>query len=170
MKNELPIEKQVCTLEQAQAIAEIFKKAGIDAPGSSWTWVVPENRDAVPFIWMTDFFKREQELLRLPKEKVLYPSYSGCELGALLPGKLTVRDDNEVIHVLISIVLKHSVYTQGGAGIRYASAYWDMQIGKKCIFMQPGKCKSVTDAEAKANLAIHLLKGEIIKPEDFCYA
>lgn len=139
--NKLPLEKQVCTLEQSQKLAELL---GGDAPESLWVW------------WYHD---AENFGLAL-KEKAdreftgtTYPAYTGDELGVLLPKRI-FRDDK--IFFLES-EYKHKNYT-----------FFYRPI-PNTPYKPPAMRDGETEAQAKATLAIQGLGEGLIKKEDFNY-
>lgn len=77
--NFLPLEKQVCTLEQAKELAELL---GEHAPGSLCVWVRNLNSNEFEAHWKRTV---ENDWIDLDGEfdNKTYPAYTGDELGAL---------------------------------------------------------------------------------------
>jgi len=74
MKN-LPIEKQVCTLEQAKKLAELL---GDDAPGSLWSWQCITDPVLKTKTWVLVLSKTLHGLL-----VDALPAYTGDELWVM---------------------------------------------------------------------------------------
>lgn len=77
--NNYPIEKQVCSLEQAKELAELLEG---DAPGSYFLWVEDDwRKNVVPVIisGRTSTYQR------------FYPAYTGDELACCLYKHLSGR-------------------------------------------------------------------------------
>jgi len=85
--DSLPIEKQVCTLDQAKKLADLL---GDDAPGSLWVWWFDEVQQE--FILM--LYDDESECPLSLEFEQFYPAYTGDELSVLLVnirGKLVYK-------------------------------------------------------------------------------
>ena len=77
----LPIEQQVCTLEQAKELAELL---GEDhAPKSLWVWVKPRNGRNYRLMLSDDFDNNYSDFY----EDEYYRAYTGDELAAFLKGR-----------------------------------------------------------------------------------
>jgi len=76
MKN-LPIEKQVCSLEQAKKLAELL---GDDAQESLWSWQCITDPVLKTKTWVLVLSKTLRGFM-----VVALPAYTGDELGVLLP-------------------------------------------------------------------------------------
>lgn len=87
MKNNLPIENQVCSLEQAKELAELL---GEDAPKSVWVYV-KEGKDG---------WNAQPRQLRpiLPKGWRQIAAYTGDELGSLLPDYIEAKEEKWIRH------------------------------------------------------------------------
>lgn len=141
--DNLPIEKQVCSLEQAKELAELL---GYDAPGSLWVSVEYEYRGEIKRqLILTSSLS---EFGRLPENKVVgvLSVYTGDELGVLLPEivdgyKLRIIKDND----------------------EFQCGY--MLHSHRILAL----CYEQTEAEAKAALAIQGLRIDCLKKEDFRY-
>lgn len=85
--NNLPIEKRVCTLEQAQELAELLES---DAPESLWVWCESFNNTYRPYIKkstceITMAAKLpDYEKIRWLEVRGSWNAYTGDELGVIL--------------------------------------------------------------------------------------
>lgn len=139
--NNYPIEKQVCTLEQAKKLAKLL---GDDAPESLWVWQVTANENNVTTL---DNIARGELV-----DMALWPAYTGDELGALLPGYLNIK--------------KHDTcFCLWRVNKNYACCY----EGTEDHCTQSEIFDSEYEAHAKAELAITGLEEGWIKPEEFQY-
>jgi len=139
--NEYSIEKQICTLDQAE---KLKKYLGDDAPESLWCfvygrWGVNETNPQ----WNTVLGKPQ-----IPSTKFYY-AYSGDELGALLP---------PLAGKIMNPLHTHKIAGAHGT-LNFYCAWGRSKIGEY----------QKTEAQAKADLAIQGLKKGWIKPEDFSY-
>jgi len=150
-----PIEKQVCTLEQAKKLAELL---GENAPGSLWIWAIEvdiwgEN----PVYILNTESHIDDNPSNFPPEP-MFKAYTAAELGALLPFYM----DAEIKHGQFPIIVSY------GIKIEHWNDIWTAKYEERedVVFTE---CDSATEAHAKADLLIKLLKDKIIKPEDVSY-
>lgn len=152
--NNYPIKNQVCTLEQARELYEIFKKAGIEPPGSlfSWTyWTLePHGREWVVFPTEDALFDAEKDII---SDDNVYPAYTGDELGAMLPTRLNYKMKSDEYSL-------DKNFSEAGIP-EFHNGY--LTIPNLRDF------KSEYEAHAKADLAIQVLREGWIKPENFKY-
>lgn len=142
-ENGYPLEKQVCTKEQAVQIAEIFKKAGIEPPGSLWVWI-KYSCSRVPILELMDIDRDWADGV-----EYYHSAYTGDELGVLLPVHPTIKGRDAYLNGM-------KLYSEWL--FEYLNSNNDKpltQRSNKAIFL--------------AALAIDGLTNDWIKPEDFKY-
>ena len=149
---ELPIEKQVCSLEQAKELAELL---GDDAPESYWFWKYGNYGNADDEWIVNDFYTDPFSVKgSLPTFCMKYSAYTGDELGALLPKCLNPKEAKRpcIVEKILSVgwSAKHS---------RHFALYEGT----------PYSIEGATEAQAKAALAIQGLKEGWIKKQNFHY-
>ena len=101
MQNNLLIEKQVCTREQAEAFAAIFKKEGIEPPGSLWVWLRSAKfggslYKSIPML--------RENYRRLGMSERSYAAYTGDELGVLMKNA-----GSHIIPLLVKDKASHAI-------------------------------------------------------------
>ena len=148
---EYPVENQVCSLEQAKKLSELL---GDDTPESLWVYCwrvdVGGGKDKLSLILRIDY--DDDSFYRPP----IYPAYTGDELGALLPGN---------IYDLAGFLSITKSDHNPGFPIKHHAAYTRDDDCYMAFYQKSAE----TEAQAKADLAIHLLKRKIIQPEEFKY-
>ena len=158
MKNNLPIEEQVITQPQAEELAEIFREAGVEPPGSLWVWEWADD----PVKWRSisqTYIEWPRIVLRDQHDYLTerVPAYTGDELGALL----TLRPT----YFLVVRKLDHALNDFLKKGVSFEV---------RLEIAEPDKLNHLTNgitiAQAKADLAIRLLEKRLIKLEEFRYA
>jgi hypothetical protein len=79
----LPLENQVCTREQARKLNEIFKKAGIEPPGSLWVWRPRYIGESI-----CEYILQLRETVNIQDNNQIInnciAAYTGDELGVIL--------------------------------------------------------------------------------------
>jgi len=136
----LEIEKQVCTQPQAEELAGLLED---DAPESLWVWSKIDANGKWGVVLAAHYVTNP--IMHWSSD--CYPAYTGDELGALLPvvtpeGWLTHGKDYGILPF-------HSCY--------YDPGYYERRFG------------GVTEAQARAALAIKGLQEGWIKKEEFSY-
>lgn len=149
MKN-LPLEKRVCTLDQARELAELL---GDDAPESLWMWAYYKETGRWKVI-EADYFQRRyfQELYRLGT----YPAYTGDEFDSLLPWRLPHPEEK--------FRDEHWIYLKTRAVTSRLRRVYYADMGGEVYHEYAG------GVFGKADLAIELLEKGHMKKEDFRYA
>ncbi len=139
--NQLPLEDQLCTLEQSKELAELL---GDDAPGSLWGWATRGYGDTKQpyFLVFGPYIEDTQS--------EYYPAYTGDELGALLT---SVHD-----YFL-------AIYCDAGVNHECEARMYSHDEGKRFSCFKRNK----REARAKADLVIQGLREGWIKKEDFNY-
>lgn len=138
---KLPIEKQVCSLEQAKKLREFL---GDDAPNGLWTWGLcgyPTTEPVFKLLMGVD--------IHIETSVEYYPAYTGDEFDLLLPDEIEYSG-----HCLSFKITKSNGF------------FWPKYSGELEPFMFD-ELGDETPARAKAKLAILLLEKKIIKPGDF---
>ena len=95
-KHTLPLEKQICTQEQAEKLAGLL---GDDAPGSIWYWVFGKWGYESNPKWELSLGKPENPLTKC------FPAYTGDELGVLLTPYFDVLEINADANVKASLAI-----------------------------------------------------------------
>jgi hypothetical protein len=147
-----PIEKQVCTLDQAKKLAELL---GDDAPESLY---VRGRYHVSPGERPHDFAIHYIDALGLSLDKCFdkfYPAYTGDELGVLLPKEISNDPESPAIFKMLR---------NGGDFWPYVAGY-SRNAGMGFLVHKNRE----TEAEAKAALAIELLEKKIIPAAEFKY-
>jgi len=139
--NGYPIEKQVCTLEQAKELAGLL---GDDAPRSLWIYSRGQGGMETPSLELRENLEWDINYI-----KSSYPAYTGDELGVLLPSDAA---DGAIMHA------------KSDTRKPFFSGYQDPEFYKMSVMKIAD-----TEAQAKAALAIQGLKECWIKKEDFRY-
>jgi len=144
MKNNYPVKKQVCTVEQAKKLAELL---GDDAPKGVWMWEYYESIGGKWGLRLRTSFELSK------KEK--YPAYTSAELGILLPKVLNQKKAREFPDEPLQLL----------------DMQW-LPATKSFHFMYqktPFHSAHRIEAQAKADLAIQILEAKRIKSEEFSY-
>lgn len=161
MKNSLPIENWVCSLEQAKEFADLL---GNDAPESLWVWVTHRRGQYGEL----PFDKNKNQYFPVLREEVfdgdygaefdhsapIYPAYTGDELGFLLPKCLNLPEA-QLPHIRSQVLVGTLLL-----------------INNNWLFYYEGthiKAKGINETQAKATLAIKGIKQGWIKKERFNY-
>jgi hypothetical protein len=156
----MDIKEQVCTLEQAEKLAELL---GDDAPESLWVWAWSYELDSdgedVGMILIARQVLSEKPKLHSHRDyasKPIYPAYTGDELGVLLPPNIQNNEFN------LKIFKKDDCFIVG---------YENEGEYPYETPMMPSwaEVESNTEAQAKAGLAICGLESGYIKKENFKY-
>ena len=143
-----PLEKQVCTLEQAKELAGLL---GDDAPESLWVWANPKEQYMELFKPMnqTPHICQWMHIRAATEQWNVYPAYTGDELGVLLPNKIL---DPEL------------GWCELRSEWRYARNRYMLEYNKS-----PHGIIEDSEVEAKAALLIQGLKGGWIRKEEIHY-
>lgn len=133
----MELEKRVCTLEQAKKLDELL---GDDAPESLWVWAKPTIFNEWRLILKANFSEWYEDFLF---------AYTGDELGVLLPAHLILKKTEGYLNIWKA---------SKGFGCSYLDVMDDRRVTE--IFVV------CCEAQAKADMLIHLLEQKIIDPKD----
>jgi hypothetical protein len=147
--NNLPLEKQVCTLEQSRELAELL---GENAPDSLWMWEV--------FTWLRrgknkTEIKLQKSIDIRSSDAKYYNAYTGDELGALLPYEVNI---DKKLHTL-------DIHKRCNG---YHPSFYEIEGNDLQIARISHTSKNF--AVAQTELLISLLKQELIKPEEITFS
>jgi hypothetical protein len=145
MKNNLPLERQVCTPGQAGKFLELL---GCDAPGSLWCWKKISDPVLGTSKWILELTVDQKGVAPF------VPAYTGDELGVLLPKRVLIDGTSFFLE---------SEYKHKG----YAFFYRPIP---NIPYHPPTMHEGETEAQAKAVLAIQGLREGSIRKENFHYA
>lgn len=151
MKNNYPLKKQICTLEQAKKLAKFLGK---DAPGSLWGWAASGYGKNVKYFLVLGPHVQDTQ-------SEYYHAYNGDELLELLPEIITKKDKNEICKTGTLLINKYTSNGQTGHAVRYIN----ICNNKNNIAIKTNK----NGAHAKADLAIEGFEDGYIKIENFKY-
>ena len=145
-------EKQVCALEQAKKLAEIFKKAGIDPAESYFKWIIRIDPGGAKDEW-TAIPWEFGHLYHFYHDQV-FNAYTDAELDVWLPHKLPHPEQKFKDKFSVFLVIRklspnswQTCYRDDGGGVYY-------------------KYRSYPSTHAKADLLIQLFDEKLLKPED----
>ena len=167
MRHNLPVEETVCTLEQAEELADIFRKAGVEPPPSVWFWGKLKEKNE----WEVFLTKARTHPVYSKHftwmEK--YNAYTGDELWALFFGEISISAstfDPSLIgnYTDVTVYLTAAKESDGQSVYGYAAESWDWSDKMWRQF------KGKIAAQAKADLAIQGLREGWIKPEELNYS
>ena len=151
MKLEMPLENQVCTLEQARKFDELGLK--LESYFVWWRQVVAPNVKDEQWKIVT----RQRWKTKFWTETIL-PAFSSAEVGMLLPGYIPVEDSSPAYLTIQKIY--------GGSGRDSFSFEYIQADGGDCMAI--GKTME-HEAHAKPDLLLHLFKEKIINPADLSW-
>ena len=149
--SEYPLEKQVIPLEEAKKLVGFL---GEHAPESLWVWA--RNDDG----WSVKPKSYRQPESLLGGYVKFINAYNGDELGALLPGTVTIADEMEICKSFELHAFKRNK-------LDWVYRYENCRCSTDLLNNFP--IKNMTSAQFKAALAIQGLTEGWIKKEEFKY-
>ena len=143
----IPLENQVCTLEQAKILKDEF---GLDLD-SYFAWYLPKFKQESK--WHICSVENARYYISKYLISKYYPAPSCAELGVLLPGMIPVEGDS------VPVILTLYKCSLNG---KFTFEYYEDAKEAECL----ASSKEGYEAQAKADLLIDGLRKGYIKPED----